>query len=154
MKELGNDCSCSGRDTQPPRVIIQREHNKVFQSIQLPTPRAWSLLLAFLIRVSHQPASGKPACDCETLAMCSRRSPLLGALARAPPCVFAARVDGDDAAAADTTDREAATTDADLVLPPLPPPLKTRNLEFCCGATTILTCVVIAAGVAPAVVRS
>ena len=60
--------------------------------------------------------------------------------------------DGDDAAAADTTDHEAATTDADLRLPPLPPPLKTRNLEFCCGATTILTCVVIAAGVAGAVI--
>ena len=60
--------------------------------------------------------------------------------------------DGDDAAAADTTDQEAATTDADLTLPPLPPPLKTRNLEFCCGATTILTCVVIAAGVAVAVI--
>ena len=60
--------------------------------------------------------------------------------------------DDDGAAAADTTDREAATTDADLRLPPLPPPLKTRNLEFCCGATTILTCVVIAAGVAAAVI--
>ena len=60
--------------------------------------------------------------------------------------------DGDDAAAADNTDQEAATSDADLILPPLPPPLKTRNLEFCCGATTILTCVVIAAGVAVAVI--
>ena len=60
--------------------------------------------------------------------------------------------DGDDAAAADTTDQEAATTDADLRLPPLPPPLKTRNLEFCCGATTILTCVAVAAGVAVAVI--
>ena len=60
--------------------------------------------------------------------------------------------DGDDAAAADNTDQEAATTDADLILPPLPPPLKTRNLEFCCGATTILTCVAVAAGVAVAVI--
>ena len=59
---------------------------------------------------------------------------------------------GDDAAAADTTDQEAATNDADLELPPLPPPLKTRNLEFCCGATTILTCVAVAAGVAVAVI--
>ena len=58
----------------------------------------------------------------------------------------------DDAAAADNTDQEAATTDADLRLPPLPPPLKTRNLEFCCGATTILTCVAVAAGVAVAVI--
>ena len=60
--------------------------------------------------------------------------------------------DGDDAAAAHNTDQEAATTDADLRLPPLPPPLKTRNLEFCCGATTILTCVAVAAGVAVAVI--
>ena len=61
--------------------------------------------------------------------------------------------DGDDAAAADKVDdQEAATTDADLRLPPLPPPLKTRNLEFCCGATTILTCVAVAAGVAVAVI--
>ena len=58
----------------------------------------------------------------------------------------------DDAAAADNTDQEAATSDADLILPPLPPPLKTRNLEFCCGATTILTCVAVAAGVAVAVI--
>jgi hypothetical protein len=59
----------------------------------------------------------------------------------------------DGAAAADTPEEtEAATSDADLRLPPLPPPLKTRNLEFCCGATTILTCVAIAAGVAVAVI--
>ena len=58
----------------------------------------------------------------------------------------------DDAASADNTDQEAATSDADLTLPPLPPPLKTRNLEFCCGATTILTCVAVAAGVAVAVI--
>lgn len=51
-----------------------------------------------------------------------------------------------------TQDAEQRDADAVLVLPPLPRPHYSKRAEFCCGATTILTGVVLAAGVAVAVI--